>query len=133
MKEVFDFILNCKTYFLATVDGDKPRVRPFNTVNIFEDKLYFLTGKGKAISKQLSNNPNVEISAFDGECWIRIEAVAVNDDRIGPKHSMLEARPQLKDRYKEDDDNIQVLYLKDATATIWSHVDRTAAPKVYKF
>jgi uncharacterized pyridoxamine 5'-phosphate oxidase family protein len=87
----------------------------------------------KDVSKQLAKNPKVELSAFNGEEWIRIQATAVNDDRIEPKQSMLDARPQLQNRYKADDDNIQVLYLKDATATICSHVNREAPPVVIKF
>ncbi|GHU06781.1 pyridoxamine 5'-phosphate oxidase [Spirochaetia bacterium] len=130
MKEVYDFLKKCETYYLATVEGDKPRVRPFGTVDLFEDKLYIQTGKSKNVSKQMKANPNIEISATSGGEWIRVEAVAVEDDRIEAKKHMLEAYPSLKSMYSAEDNNTQVLYLKNATATIASFV---GAPKVIKF
>ena len=82
MREVYDFLKKCQTYYLATMDGDQPRVRPFGTVNIFEDKLYIQTGKIKDVSKQIMANPKIEICAFDGQEWLRITALAVEDDRL---------------------------------------------------
>jgi uncharacterized pyridoxamine 5'-phosphate oxidase family protein len=131
MQEVHDFLKACKTYYLATVEGDQPRVRPFGTIHIFDGKLYIQTGKVKDASKQMAANPKIEISAFNGaEEWIRVQAIAVNDDRLEAKVSMLEAYPGLQGRYAAEDDNMQVLYLKDATATIASF---TAPPKVITF
>jgi len=130
MQQVYDFLKKCDTYYLATVDGDQPRVRPFGTVDIFEDKLYIQTGKVKDVSKQMKANPKIEICAFDGNKWIRVEAVAVNDDRIEPKQHMLDAYPQLKSMYAADDGNTEVWYLKDATATISSF---TEPPVTLKF
>jgi Uncharacterized conserved protein len=117
-------------FFSNGKKGDQPRVRPFGTINIFEDKLYIQTGKIKAVSKQMMTNPKVEISAFNGETWIRLQAVAVEDDRLEAKQSMLDAYPSLQDMYSANDDNTQVLYLKDAVATISSF---TAEPKVIEF
>ena len=130
MKTVYDFLKKCQTYYLATVENDQPRVRPFGTIDLFEDKLYIQTGKVKNVSKQIAKNPKVEICAFDGNTWIRIEAVAVNDDRIEAKQHMLDNYPSLQKMYKADDNNTQVLYLKDATATFYSF---TQEPKVVKF
>ena len=130
MQEVYEFLKKCGTYYLATIDGDKPRVRPFGTFHIFENKLYIQTGKSKNVSKQMMNNPNIEICAMSGGEWIRIQAVAVEDDRVEAKQSMLDAYPNLKFRYSATDDNTQVLYLKDAIATIASF---THDPKVIKF
>ncbi|AFA48292.1 pyridoxamine 5'-phosphate oxidase family protein [Acetobacterium woodii] len=130
MEEVYDYLKKCGTYFLATAEGDQPRVRPFGTINIFEDKLYIQTGKIKDVSKQMLTNPKVEISAFDGKTWIRIEGSVVEDNRIEAKQSMLDAYPSLQKMYSASDDNTQVLYLKDATATISSFVDE---PKKIKF
>jgi uncharacterized pyridoxamine 5'-phosphate oxidase family protein len=130
MKEVYDFLKKCQTYFLATVDGDQPRVRPFGTADLFENKLYIQTGKVKAVSKQIQANPKVEICAFDGSQWVRITATAVRDDRVEAKTHMLDAYPSLQDRYKADDGNTEVLYLKDAVATFYSF---TAEPRVIKF
>lgn len=130
MNEVYDYLKKCGTYFLATTEGDQPRVRPFGTINIFEGKLYIQTGKSKDVSKQMMANPKIEISAFDGGQWIRIAATAVEDDRIEAKKSMLEAFPSLQDRYSAEDENTQVLYLKDATATFASFAGE---PTVIKF
>ena len=130
MQEVYEFLKKCGTYYLATVDGKKPRVRPFGTANIFEGKLYIQTGKSKDVSKQMMKNPNIEICAMNKGEWIRIQAVAVEDDRLEPKVSMLDAYPNLKARYSAADKNTQVLYLKDAVATISSF---TSDPKVIKF
>ena len=130
MQEVIDFLKKTGTYYLATVEGDQPRVRPFGTAHVFDGKLYIQTGKSKPCSKQMAANPKIEICAFDGGSWIRIEATAVNDDRVEAKQSLLDAYPMLKDRYSAEDENTQVLYLKDAVATISSFTD---APKVIKF
>ena len=130
MQEVYDFLRKCGTYYLATTDGDQPRVRPFGTAHIFEDKLYIQTGKVKDVSKQMMKNPKIEICAMSGGEWIRIQATVVEDDRVEAKQSMLDAYPNLKTRYSATDDNTQVLYLKDAIATISSFSND---PKVIKF
>lgn len=130
MKEVYEFLKKCQTYYLATLDGDQPRVRPFGTVNIFDGKLYIQTGKSKNVSKQIQANPKIEFSAFDGSDWIRVEAIAVRDDRLEAKQSMLDAYPALQGMYKAEDDNTEALYLKDATATFSSF---TAEQRVIKF
>jgi uncharacterized pyridoxamine 5'-phosphate oxidase family protein len=131
MQDVYNFIKKCGTYFIATVEGDQPRVRPFGTANIFDGKLYIQTGRAKNFARQIKANPKIEISAFDGAGqWIRIQAVTVEDDRRAAKQSMLDAYPSLKARYSADDNNTLVLYLKDATATIASF---TGEPKVIKF
>ena len=130
MKEVYEFLKACGTYYLATVEGDQPRVRPFGTIDIFEDKLYIQTGKVKDVSKEMQANPKVEICAFDGQKWIRVAGEVVRDDRVEPKEYMLDSYPNLKALYRADDDNTEVLYLKNATATISSF---TEEPKVIKF
>jgi len=130
MQEVLDFLKKCQTYYLATVDGDQPRVRPFGTANIFEGKLYIQTGKVKDVAKQIMANPKIEICAFNGQEWIRVQAIAVEDDRVEAKQSMLDSYPSLQSRYSATDDNTLVLYLKDAMATIASF---TGEPKIIKF
>ena len=130
MEEVYEFLNECGAYYIATIDGDQPRVRPFGTVLIFEDKLYIQTGKVKNVSKQMMANPKIEICAFSGDKWVRVEAVVVEDDRIEAKQKMLDAYPQLQSMYSADDENTQVLYLKDATATFSSF---GGEPKVVKF
>ena len=90
MKTVYDFLKKCKVYYLATVDGDQARVRPFGTIDMFEDRLYIQTGKVKDVSKQMQADPKVELCAFDGEKWLRVAATVVRDDRIEPKKHMVE-------------------------------------------
>lgn len=132
MEEVKEFIKNCGAYFLATVEGDQPRVRPFGTVEIFEGKLYIQTGKSKSVSKQIQANGKVEICAMDksGASWVRLSGTLVRDDRREPKVHMLENYPELKSMYSPDDDNTEVLFFKDAEATFYSF---TAAPRTVKF
>lgn len=120
MREVYDFLKKCGTYYLATAEGDQPRVRPFGTVDIFEDRLYIQTGKAKPVSAQLSENPKVEICAFDGDTWVRVSGELVPDDRVEAKKHMLDAYPQLRGMYDENDANTQVLYFKNATAVFSS-------------
>ncbi len=130
MEKVLQFLKEAGTYYLATVEGDQPRVRPFGTINLFDGKLYIQTGKSKNVSKQIHANPKVEISAFkDGE-WIRIACELVEDDRREARASMLDAYPNLRAMYSEDDGNTEVLYMKDAVATFASF---TAAPEIVKF
>ncbi len=130
MHEVYEFLKNCGTYYLATVDGDQPRVRPFGTVDIFEGKLYIQTGKVKDVSKQLQKNPKAEICAFANGTWVRVAGELVRDDRIEAKKHMLDAYPSLQAMYKAEDDNTEVLYFRNATATFSSF---TAAPKTVAF
>ena len=120
MNEVYEFLKKCGVYYLATVEGDQPRVRPFGTVNIFEGKLYIQTGKVKAVSKQLAENPKAEICAFKDGTWLRVAGELVNDDSIEAKKAMLDAYENLRGMYDENDDNTQVLYFKDAVATFSS-------------
>ena len=122
MKRVEKFLKDAEVYYLATVDGDQPRVRPFGTAHIFEDKLYIQTGKAKDVYKQISDNPKVEICAVKGSDWLRISGELVEDDRREARVSMLDAYPQLKQMYDPDDGNTVVYYFKNATATFSSFV-----------
>jgi len=130
MKEVYDFLKAAGTYYLATVEGDQPRVRPFGTVEIFEGKLYIQTGKIKEVSKQLQANPKAEICAFKDGKWLRVAGRLIRDDRREAKAHMLEAYPSLQRMYSPDDDNTEVLYFEDATATFSSF---TEAPRTVRF
>ena len=130
MREVYDFLKQCGTYYLATVDGDQPRVRPFGTVDIFEDRLYIQTGKSKDVSRQIQANPKVELCAFAGGKWLRVAGKLVRDDRVEAKRHMLDSYPQLKAMYSAEDDNTEVLYFTDATATFFSF---TEAPVTIRF
>ena len=124
------FLKDAGTYYLATVEGNQPRVRPFGTANIFEGKLYIQTGKVKPTSKQLHANPKAEICAFMNGEWIRIACELIADDRREAKTAMLDAYPQLRGMYNEDDGNTEVFYLQNATATYCSF---TKAPEVETF
>ena len=120
MKRVLNFLKKAEVYYLATVEGNQPRVRPFGTINEFEGKLYIQTGKVKPTSKQLAANPKAEICAFCDGAWIRIACELVEDDRFEARKSMLDAYPNLRHMYDENDGNTQVLYMQNATATISS-------------
>ena len=130
MERVAKFLKEAGTYYLATVEGDQPRVRPFGTVNVFEGKLYIQTGKSKAVAKQIYANPKVEICAFLNGDWVRVAAELAEDDRREAKKAMLDAYPDLRGMYSEDDDNTVVFYLKNAVATFSSF---TKAPETVTF
>ena len=130
MERVCQFLKDAGVYYLATVEGDQPRVRPFGTAHIFEGKLYIQTGKVKPTSRQLLENPKAEISAFHNGTWIRLAGELVEDDRVEAKKSMLDAYPNLRNMYDENDGNTQVFYFRNATATFSSF---TAAPETVTF
>lgn len=130
MKEVYAFLRGSGCFFFATMDGDQPRVRPFGVIEIYEDKMYFLTGKKKNVAKQIEKNPKVEISSAIGERWIRVTGEVKVDDRREAKKFFLDRNPQLRGMYNEDDDNTMLLYFDHATAVISSFVEE---PKTYEF
>lgn len=121
MKRVYEFLKTAETYYLATVEGDQPRVRPFGTVNIFENKLYIQTGKSKNVAKQISSNPKVEICAMKGDEWIRVTGTLVLDKRTEAQESMLNNYPSLRAMYTTGPNgNTAVFFFRDAVATISS-------------
>lgn len=130
MERAVKFLKDAEVYYLATTEGDQPRVRPFGTAHIFEGKFYIQTGKVKDVSKQLMANPKAEICAFKGEEWIRITGELIEDDRSKARQSMLDAYPSLQAMYAADDGNTQVFYFRNATATISAF---THEPEVIRF
>ena len=130
MERVVKFLKDAGTYYLATAEGDQPRVRPFGTANIFEGRLYIQTGKVKAVSKQIEANPKVEICAFKDGVWLRLAGELAEDDRLEARESMLDAYPALKNMYSADDGNTVVYYFKNGTATFSSF---TREPEVITF
>ena len=130
MHEVYEFLKAAGTYYLATVENGQPRVRPFGTAHIFEGKLYIQTGKVKPTSRQLMANPKAEISAFHNGTWIRVAGELVEDDRVEARKSMLDAYPNLRGMYDENDGNTQVFYMQNATATFCAF---GKAPEIVEF
>ena len=130
MEEVYEFLKAAQTYYLATVEGDQPRVRPFGTVDVFEGKLYIQTGKVKEVSKQISANPKVELCAFMDGKWLRVAGKLVRDERVEAKAHMLDNYPSLKGMYSAEDDNTEVLYFENASATFSSF---TEPPRTVNF
>ena len=130
MNEVYEFLKQCGTYYLATVEGDQPRVRPFGTVDVFEGRLYIQTGKVKDVSKQIQANPKVELCAFKDGVWLRVAGTLARDERVEAKAHMLDSYPSLKAMYSAEDDNTVVLFFERATATFSSF---TAAPRMVEF
>ena len=130
MDKVLKFLKDAETYYLATVEDDQPRVRPFGTAHVFEGKLYIQTGKVKDVSKQLHQNPKAEICAFKNGEWLRVSGKLIEDDRNEARQSMLEAYPSLQKIYKADDGNTEVFYFENATAIFSSF---THEPQIIKF
>ncbi len=130
MERVCKFLKEAETYYLATVEGDQPRVRPFGTAHIYDGKLYIQTGKCKSVSKQLAENPKAEICAFKDGAWLRLSGELVEDDSVEAKKSMLDDYPNLRKMYDENDGNTQVFYFKNATATFSSFA---SAPETVTF
>lgn len=130
MDKVLKFLKDAETYYLATVEGDQPKVRPFGTAHVFEGKLYIQTGKVKDVSKQLHQNPKAEICAFKNGEWLRVSGKLIEDDRNEARQSMLDAYPSLQKMYKADDGNTEVFYFEEATAIFSSF---THEPEVIKF
>jgi uncharacterized pyridoxamine 5'-phosphate oxidase family protein len=126
VERVCRFLDEAGVYYLATAEGDQPRVRPFGTALVWEGRLYIQTGKVKDVSKQLGANPKAEICAFHNGAWLRVAGELIEDDRREPKAAMLEKYPNLKAMYSPDDGNTQVLFFRCASATFASF---TAAPE----
>ena len=120
MQKVYEFLKAAGTYYLATVEGDQPRVRPFGTILLLEDRLYIQTGKSKPVARQLAMNPKAEICAFKNGVWLRVAAELAEDDRVEARKAMLDAYPSLRAMYDENDGNTYVLYMKHATVTFSS-------------
>ena len=123
MEEVWKFIKECGVYFLGTMDGDQPRVRPFGTCEIFENHLYIQTGKIKKVSHQIEKNPKVELCCFKDGKWLRLSGKLKRDDRRAAKKDMLDKNPELKSMYSCDDDNTEVLYFEHGKAVFSSFVE----------
>jgi len=130
IERVCEFLDTAQTYYLATVEGDQPRVRPFGTILLYNGRLYIETGKVKNVSKQLAANPKAEICAFNGGKWLRVAGELIDDADRTVKVAMLEKMPSLKAMYDPDDGNMQMLYFKNATATFSSF---TEAPETFVF
>ena len=130
MNEIYEFLKAAGTYYLATLEGDQPRVRPFGTVELFEGKLYIQTGKVKPVSRQLHANPKAELCAFRDGKWLRVSGELVPDERVEAKKHMLDAYPSLRAMYDENDGNTEVLYFTHGSATFSSF---TEAPRTIEF
>lgn len=130
MNEVYEFLKACKTYFLATVEGDQPRVRAFGTIDVFEGKLYIQTGRKKSVSKQIHANPKIEICACEGNKWLRVEATAISEDNIEAERHMLATYPELGGMYQPGDGNNEVFRLENVTAIFSSF---TEPPRTISF
>lgn len=118
MNKVFEFLKTCGTFYLATVEGDQPRVRPFGALAEINGKIYTCTNNTKPIFKQIMANPKIELCGFTGGKWIRVSATAVIDPARESKEAMLEINPNLSRMYNADDGIFEVFYFADATATI---------------
>jgi len=130
MEEIREFLKRCGVYYLATIDNNMPRVRPFGTIEIYDNHLYIQTGKSKDVSKQININPNVELCGFIDGKWIRVSGKLIIDDRIEAKKYMLDNNPSLRSMYNEYDSNTEVLYFESGKAIIYSFSEE---PKIINF
>ena len=128
MQEVYEFLKHCGTYYLATVDLDQARVRPFGTIDLFDGRLTIQTGRSKEVSRQILRAPKVELCAFDGKTWLRVTAMAVEEPRIEAQEHILAAYPSLRDRYQPGDGNTQIFALEHVPATPRSSISKTPWP-----
>ena len=122
MQEVQSYLKECGAFFIATTDGNQPRVRPFGVSEIINGRLYIITGKVKDVYKQMDKNGKFEICALkkSGSEWMRLSGTLVNDETLSVKEEFLKRNPGLKAMYKADDDNMAVLYITNATARFCS-------------
>ena len=123
MDEILDFLKDCETYYLATVEGDQPRVRPFGTIALYDGHLYIQTGKKKQVFKQIENDNKVELCGYKDGKWIRVSGNLVVDDRVEAKKYMLDQYPELRGMYDENDPNTTVLYFESGRAVISSFTE----------
>lgn len=130
IEKVYYFLDTARTYYLATVDGDKPRVRPFGTALLHDGKLYIQAGKGKDVVSQIAANPFVEICAFMNGAWLRVSGELVEDNSLDVKTELLDKMPELKNMYNAEDDSMEMFYFKNATATFSSFSED---PEVIEF
>lgn len=118
MSKVVDFLNEAKTYYLATVEGDQPRVRPFGAAAEYDKKVYFATNNEKKVYAQLLENPHIELSAMSKGEWIRVTGNAVLDEKIEVKKAILEAVPFLKNTYDINDGKLAVFYIDQMKAVV---------------
>ena len=132
MQEVFEFLKACGTYYLATLDGQQPRVRPFGSYAVHQGRLYIETAHYKPVAHQIDAHPLVEICAFDNQSrWVRIAARLVADESYEAKHAFLEQMPELRDLgYDETGNKMAIYYLTEAEATFSSYTDE---PRTVRF
>ena len=123
MEEVYKFLKDCGTYYLATTDGDQPQVRPFGTVDLFNGQLTIQTGRKKDVARQMLKNPKVEICAFDGQRWLRVATRAVEVPEVAAQEHMLDAYPELRAMYAPGDGNTMIFALPQAAATFSSFTE----------
>ena len=125
MEDVEAYLKECGAFFIATADGDQPRVRPFGVSEIIDGRLYIMTGKVKDVYKQIDKNGKFEICALkaSGSEWMRLSGTLVNDETLAVKEEFLNRNESLKSMYKADDDNMAVLQVTKATARFCSFTE----------
>ena len=122
MNETFKFLKeNTKVNFVATVDGDRPSLRPFGDPFLYDGKIYVITNKKKNVSKQIAKNNNVCIVAYDDENWIRINCQLIDDsDNVDAKKKAIQEYDWAEAAgYTLDNPNFQILYMNDVSAVLY--------------
>lgn len=122
MNETYEFLkVKTQVNYVATINGDKPSLRPFGDPILFNNKIYVITNKQKDVSKQIEQNNNVCIVAYDDENWIRINCQLIDDsNNTEAKKAVIEEFSWAEEAgYTLDNSNFQVLYLANAKSTIY--------------
>ena len=123
MSKVVDFLNEAKIYYIATVEDDQPRVRPFGAAAEHNGKVYMATSNEKNVFKQFVKNPKIEISGMVKGKWIRITGNSIIDETIDAKKAMLNANPFLEKTYNVNDGKLTVFYIDKMKAVVYSYAD----------
>ncbi|QNU68595.1 pyridoxamine 5'-phosphate oxidase family protein [Ruminiclostridium herbifermentans] len=118
MDEVVKFLEENPVFYIATVDGDTPKVRPFGFFLKHQQKLYFGVGNQKETFKQLQKNPKFEISTTSKDnTWLRLSGNAVFETSEELLEKAFERNPNLKALYsKENGPRLELFYIENAKA-----------------
>lgn len=117
MNKIVEELKKIKIFYVATIEENKPKVRPFSSITEFEGNAYICCGKQKEVYTQLINNPYIEICGmYDQGSWLRVSAKCVLDERIEAQIAMLEDKTGPSQLYKPNDGRFVVFRLEEVKA-----------------
>lgn len=124
IQKVDEYLEKTGVWYLATEDGDQPKVRPIGFRMLLDGKIYFGVGKHKDVYKQMVANPNVEIAATLEGSFLRYygKAVFESDQELAEKAKQL--APFLQDIYNEKTGfELKIFHLSPAVAEFRNMVE----------